>query len=86
MLRLFEALHVSPLYRWIYETASEESVVSIERIENRLGFRPRYSNRDALVRNYDWYVAHRSEFQSVTGITHRVPWKKGVLELAKHFF
>jgi nucleoside-diphosphate-sugar epimerase len=86
MLRFFEALHLSPLYRWIYETAGEESYVSIERIERALGFRPQYSNRDALVRNYDWYVAHRQEFQSLTGITHRVPWKKGVLNVAKHFF
>jgi nucleoside-diphosphate-sugar epimerase len=85
-LRLFDALHLSPLYRWIYETAAEESYVSIERIESRLGFRPRYSNRDALIRNYDWYVAHRAEFQSLTGITHRVPWKKGVLNVAKRFF
>jgi nucleoside-diphosphate-sugar epimerase len=86
LLKLFEFLHVSPLYRWIYETAAEESFVSIERIEQRLGFQPRYSNRDALIRNYDWYVAHREEFQSITGVTHRVPWHKGVLQLAKHFF
>jgi hypothetical protein len=86
LLQLFEALHLSPLYRWIYETASRDSFVSTERIETRLGFRARYSNRDALIRNYDWYVAHRYEIQSLTGITHRVPWKKGVLQLAKYFF
>ena len=86
LLEIFEALHLSPLYPWIYETASQESFVSIERIESRLGFRPRYSNQDALIRNYDWYVAHRADIQSVTGTTHRVPWKKGVLQLAKYFF
>lgn len=86
VLRLLEALRISPLYRWIYESAAQESFVSIEKIAAQLGFRPRYSNREALIRNYDWYVAHRSEFASVTGITHRVPWKKGVLQLAEHFF
>lgn len=86
MLRVFEALHISPLYRWIYETAAEESYVSIDRIRERLGFEPVYSNREALIRNYDWYVAHRAEFRSATGVTHRVPWKKGVLQLAKAFF
>jgi len=86
LLRLLEALRISPLYRWIYETAALESFVSIDKIAAQLGFRPRYSNRDALIRNYDWYVAHRSEFASVTGVTHRVPWKKGVLQLAEHFF
>jgi len=86
LLRLAEALHLSPLYRWIYATASQESYVSIARIASRLGFHPRYSNREALIRNYDWYVAHRQELGARTGTTHRVPWKKGVLRLVEHFF
>jgi nucleoside-diphosphate-sugar epimerase len=86
LLRLFERLHVSPLYRWIYETASVESFVSIEKIVHSLGFRPRYSNEEALLRNYDWYVRHRGEIGRVTGTTHRVAWKKGVLRLAELFF
>jgi hypothetical protein len=40
----------------------------------------------ALVRNYDWYVANRAESLGKTGVTHRVPWKKGALQLAKWFF
>jgi len=86
LLKLLEALRLSPLYRWIYATASQESFVSTEKIENALGFRSRYSNQEALIRNYDWYVAHREEFAALTGTTHRVPWKKGVLRLAEHFF
>jgi nucleoside-diphosphate-sugar epimerase len=86
LLRLLEALHLSPLYRWIYETADQESEVSIERLQDRLGFTPRYSNRDALQRNYDWYVAHRAEFRGRSGVSHRVPWKHGVLALAKWLF
>jgi len=85
-LRMLEAVHLSPLYRWIYETATRDSFVSIERIQQQLGFKPRYSNSDALVRNYDWYVAHRREYQGMSGITHRVPWRKGALRLAKYFF
>ena len=46
---------LSPLYEWVYETAAKDSFVSIERIEPRLGFVPAYSNREALIRNYDWY-------------------------------
>ena len=86
LLRLLESLHLSPLYRWIYETAAHESEVSIARLQSRLGFTPRYSNRDALRRNYDWYVAHRTEFRGRSGVTHRVPWKHGVLALAKWLF
>lgn len=86
LLRLLEALNLSPLYRWIYETADRESVVSIERLQSRLGFTPRYSNRAALIRNYDWYVAHRAEFQGRSGVSHRVPWNHGALRFAKWLF
>jgi nucleoside-diphosphate-sugar epimerase len=86
LLKLLEALHLSPLYQWIYETAARESFVSIDRLEQRLGFMPRYSNRSALIRNYDWYVAHRAEFQGKTGVTHRVPWKKGALNWVRWLF
>jgi nucleoside-diphosphate-sugar epimerase len=86
LLRLLELLRLSPLYRWIYETADRDSVVSIERLRDRLGYTPAYSNREALIRNYEWYVAHRSEFQGRSGISHRVPWKRGFLRLAKSFF
>ena len=86
MLKFLEQLHLSPIYKWIYDTAAQESFVSIERLETKMGFVPRYSNRDALLRNYDWYVAHRDEYQGKTGISHRVPWKKGALQLAKYFF
>jgi nucleoside-diphosphate-sugar epimerase len=86
VLGLFGALHLSPLYPWIYETAAQDSLVSIDRLKDRLDFHPRYSNRDALIRNYDWYVAHRGQIRATTGVTHRVPWKKGVLQLAKYCF
>lgn len=86
LLRAFNALGLSPLYPWIYETAAQDSFVSIDRIHERLGFEPRYSNRDALIRNFDWYVAHRNQIRKMTGVTHRVPWKRGVLQLAKYVF
>jgi nucleoside-diphosphate-sugar epimerase len=85
-LRLLEFLRLSPLYEWIYETAARDSVVSTKRIETRLGFVPKYSNREALIRNYDWYAAHRDEAESRTGRSHRVAWRKGVLQLAKVLF
>lgn len=86
LLRVLAALRLSPLYPWIYDTAARESFVSTDRIESRLGFRPSYSSVDALRRNYDWYVAHRDELGTATGVTHRLPWKKGLLSLAKVFF
>ncbi|GIV77490.1 NAD-dependent epimerase/dehydratase family protein [Litorilinea aerophila] len=85
-LRLLEKLHLSPLYRWVYETVTEDSYVSIEKAERVLGFRPKYSNKEALIRNYQWYIEHLHEFQGKSGVSHRVPWKQGVLALAKLFF
>jgi len=39
-----------------------------------------------LVRNYKWYLEHHEEFKNKTGISHRVPWKQGILKVAKYFF
>lgn len=85
-LRVLEALHVSPLYRWVYETAAEDSFVSIEKAEKQLGYNPKYSNKEALLRNFEWYVGHRAQFQNQSGVTHRVPWKQGAIGILKKFF
>ena len=85
-LRVLERLKLSPLYRWVYETVTEDSFVSIEKAERVLGFRPKYSNQQALIRNYQWYIEHLNEFQGQTGVSHRAPWKQGILGLAKLFF
>jgi nucleoside-diphosphate-sugar epimerase len=85
-LRILEALHLSPLYKWVYETACEDSFVSIEKAETILGYNPKLSNKDALIRNYEWYLAHLPEFQNASGISHRVPWKQGILRFFKLFF
>ena len=86
ILRILEKLHLSPLYPWVYETASTDSFVSIEKAEKLLGYKPQYSNKQALVRNYEWYVAHIDEFKGKSGVSHRVPWKQGMLAVAKWFF
>ena len=85
-LRVLEALNLSPLYKWVYETASKDSFVSIDKAKRVLGWQPKYSNQDALIRNYEWYVAHLDEFEGASGVSHRVPWKQGVLSVAKRLF
>jgi nucleoside-diphosphate-sugar epimerase len=86
VLRALRAVGLSPLYEWIYETARRDSYVSIDRLERKVGYTPARSNRAALIANYDWYVAHRGELQGLSGTSHRVPWKKGALRIAKWFF
>ena len=85
-LRLLEALRLSPLYKWVYETACEDSYVSIEKAERVLGYSPRHSNKNALVRNYRWYLDNLHTFEGKSGVSHRVPWKQGILKVAKIFF
>lgn len=85
-LRFLEFLHLSPLYKWVYETAGEESFVSIDKAKKQLGWKPIYSNKDALLRNYEWYLAHQNDFKNKSGVSHRVPWKQGILSVAKRFF
>ncbi len=85
-LRLLEMLHLSPLYKWVYETACTDSFVSIEKAQRVLGWQPKHSNKDALVRNFEWYLANLESFKNTSGISHRVPWKQGILGVAKWFF
>ncbi|MFN8677855.1 MAG: NAD-dependent epimerase/dehydratase family protein [Thermomicrobiales bacterium] len=85
-LRLLDRLGLSPLYTWVYETAAKDSFVSIERARDVLGWEPRYSNQQALLRNFAWYIANREQFAGAAGITHRAPWKQGALGLLKKCF
>jgi nucleoside-diphosphate-sugar epimerase len=85
-LRVLERLKLSPLYAWVYETAGKDSFVSIDKAEKVLGYAPQFSNKDALIRNYQWYLQNLSQFEGQSGVTHRVPWNQGALKLAKLFF
>lgn len=84
-LRLFEVLGISPLYKWIYGTADTDSFVSIEKAEKQLGWEPKFSNSEALIRSYQWYLDNKHTIQQGTGVTHRIAWKQGILGLFKKF-
>ncbi len=85
-LRLLDRLGISPLYKWVYETASKDSFVSIEKAQRQLEWQPKFSNRQALLRNFRWYQEHREEYRNTTGISHRAPWKQGALGVVKRLF
>lgn len=85
-LRLLDRLNLSPVYAWVYETAGKDSFVSTEKAERLLGFEPQFSNSEALIRNYRWYLDNYSTFEGKSGVSHRVPWRQGVLGAAKLVF
>jgi len=83
VLQLFEMLGLSPLYKWVYGTADKDSFVSIEKIRTTLGWSPRDSNAEALIRSYQWYLDHEHTLGRGTGVTHRVAWDQGILKMIK---
>ena len=85
VLRLFQAAKLSPLYQWVYDTADKDSFVSTTKIESALGWSPKYSNAEALIRSYQWYLDHRALLDGSTGITHRAAWDQGILKVFKRW-
>ncbi|MGI8649138.1 MAG: NAD-dependent epimerase/dehydratase family protein [Rubrobacter sp.] len=85
-LRVLDRLGVSPLYRWVYETASKDSFVSIEKAREKLGYAPKFSNKEALLRNFRWYLENLSRFENSSGVSHRVPWEQGAVGFLKKVF
>ncbi|MCA9396901.1 MAG: NAD(P)-dependent oxidoreductase, partial [Candidatus Omnitrophica bacterium] len=83
LLRFLESIKLSPLYKWVYGTAGKNSMVSVDKILSRTGWKPRFSNADALIHAYDWYLQNLNTISNASGTTHRVPWKQGVLSVAK---
>ncbi len=83
LLALLERLKLVPLYKWVYATADTDSHVSIEKIKNRLNWSPKYSNSQALIRSYTWYLEHKKDKLLKTGVTHRSVWKQGILQAFK---
>jgi dTDP-D-glucose 4,6-dehydratase len=69
----------------VYETAHEDSYVSVEKLCN-LGWEPRYSNQEALVDTFKWYLGNYQETDEKTGKDHRVAWDQGALTIVKEVF
>jgi nucleoside-diphosphate-sugar epimerase len=82
VLRGLELARLSPLAEWHYRTAWRDSFVDVTKAERLLGWRPRSSNREALIETYDWYLANRDRL-GAAGVTHRVPWSQQALGLLK---
>ena len=86
ILKILEYLHLSPVYRWVYDTADQESYVSVEKAEKDFGFSPKYSNQATLIDTYKWYLREGKEMAKQYGTGHRVAWKQGILRIIKYLF
>ena len=79
ILEVFWYLRISPLYKWVYGTAHKDSFVSIEKAEKKLGWKPKFTEAQALEHAYVWYKKNEAGIKGTSGVTHRVPWKQGIL-------
>jgi nucleoside-diphosphate-sugar epimerase len=86
LLQALSAVRLSPVYRRLVHKLTADSYVSIERARDRLGFQPRYSNREAILSAYDWWRTNRDTAGRGTGRTSDDPWRQRALALAKAVF
>lgn len=82
-LMLFEWLHISPLYKWVYGTAHKDSFVSVDKAREILKWNPKYDESQALIRSYKWYQENKDFIAKGTGTGHRVAWAQGILSIFK---
>ncbi|GAA2903971.1 NAD(P)-dependent oxidoreductase [Streptosporangium fragile] len=85
VLRLLGRTGLSPVYERLLFKLLADSYVSIDRARERLGFEPRLSNRDAILRTYAWWRENGGP-PARAGRTSRDAWRQGALSLAKVFF
>jgi len=88
VLELLRRTGLSPVYGRLLHKLLADSYVSIDKARERIGFTPRYSNRDAILHTYRWWREHRQALTTTNGDgrTSREPWRQGVLGLAKALF
>lgn len=91
VLQVLSAMRLSPVYRRLAYKLMADSYVSIEHARERLGFQPRYSNRQAILAAYEWWRANRKvgarrPSHRSGGQTHDDPWRQRALALAKAVF
>lgn len=92
-LRLLERTGLSPVYGRLLNKLLDDSFVSTDRARERLGFDPRYSNEESILRTYAWWREQRQRSANTAGrrpatggTTSVEPWRQGALSLAKVFF
>jgi nucleoside-diphosphate-sugar epimerase len=97
VLRALQRARLSPVYERLLHKLLADSYVSTEKVRQRLGFVPRYSNQEALLRTFEWWRGRVAATATVGagadgaadrggGRTSREAWQQGALRAAKVFF
>ncbi len=86
VLDFLSMLRLSPLYKRLYQKLNRDYFASIEKAEQVLGFTPKYSNTETLVRCFNWYREHKNTLPTSIGTGNNQPWDQGLLKFGKIFF
>lgn len=87
VLAMLRRTRLSPVYGRLLHKLLSDSFVSIDRARSQLGFDPRYSDRDTILRTFAWWRQHRGSGGLVPGgRTSRDPWRQGALRGVKVLF
>lgn len=84
VLAFLDRIKLSPLSPWHYLTYHKPYYFDSEPVYDRLNWRPKYSNREMLVKSYDWFVENRDKINVEKNTSaHKKPVKQGLLKIIK---
>ncbi|MCS7312717.1 MAG: NAD(P)-dependent oxidoreductase, partial [Acidobacteria bacterium] len=70
---------------WHYRTPDKDFYFDIRKAQSLLGWNPRDSNVQALIKGYAWYRNHRTEIDRRVGTTHRKSVREGILQWVRRW-
>ena len=82
-LHLLDVVHCSPFVDLHYKTIDKDFYFDISKAKRLLGWQPKESNIDALVKAYDWYLQNAAIIDKSFGTTHRKAVRKKFLSILK---
>ena len=86
-MKVASALSISPLVDYHALMYGRSIYFDIAKARAKLGWTPRYSNKDMFVESYDWYLANRRKVLAERNASHhRSAAQQGVLKLLHWFF
>jgi nucleoside-diphosphate-sugar epimerase len=84
VLYVTDKLKLSPLAPWHYLTYHKPFVFDISKAQRELSWSPRYSNIEAIIESYEWYLANRDKMITSKS-AHKKPVQQGILKIIKFF-
>ena len=82
-LAILDFFNLSPLVDLHYKTIDKDFYFDISKAKKILDWQPKESNKDCLIKAYDWYLKNADMIDKNFGTTHRKAVKKGILSILR---